>query len=111
MAKQKPPLKIIYSPSATEDLHQIWIRNARERGIDHADTYVAFLKTKIDGLNDQAGKMVFKNPALRYILIRKKKKGHGHIAVFSIDAKAEVMTVATIFNTKQDWQNKHGEDE
>jgi plasmid stabilization system protein ParE len=41
---------------------------------------------------------------LRYIRIGRRKRGHGHIAVYRVDEDA--VRVLHIFHTAQDWQTK-----
>jgi plasmid stabilization system protein ParE len=41
-------------------------------------------------------------PDLRYIIIRRKAKGHGHVAVYRTDDKD--VSVLHVFHTSQDWQ-------
>jgi len=54
--------------------------------------------------NYAKGKPVGTRPDLRYIIIRRRAKGHGHVAVYNFDEKE--VRVLHIFHTAQDWQTK-----
>ena len=72
----------------------------------HADNYLAFLDGHINLLGETyaKGKTVENRPDLRYILIRRKSRGNGHLAVYTVEGK--VVTVVHVFHTAQDWQAK-----
>jgi plasmid stabilization system protein ParE len=42
---------------------------------------------------------------LRYRVIQKKKKRHGHIVVYEV-VDADVVRILRYFHTAQDWQNR-----
>jgi hypothetical protein len=50
------------------------------------------------------GKPVPKLPRLSYIVIRRRRKGHGHLAVYELIG--DVIEVLQFYHTAQDWQNK-----
>ena len=106
MAPKKPQLTVIRGTATTEELKDIRQRNASNHGHVHADAYLAFLQAWLNKLGTACGqgKAVSTRPDLRYIIIRRRAKGHGHIAVHSFD-DAEVR-ILHIFHTAQDWQNK-----
>jgi plasmid stabilization system protein ParE len=106
MASKKSPLTVIRSPTAIDELDEIWQWNAERHGVPHADGYLRYLKENIDALaRDYAkGKAVGGRPDLRYILIRRRAKGHGHVAVYQFDDLG--VQVLHIFHTAQDWQTK-----
>jgi plasmid stabilization system protein ParE len=108
MASEKSPLAVIRSPAAIDDLDEIWRWNAERYGVPHADSYLRYIKGAIDGLASSyaKGKAVGGRADLRYILIRRRAKGHGHVAVYQIGREA--VHVLHIFHTAQDWKNKLG---
>jgi plasmid stabilization system protein ParE len=58
----------------------------------HAARYVDFLQRHIDALgeNHARGRVVESRPELRYIRISRRRRGHGHIAVYRVDAQAKL---------------------
>ena len=63
-----------------------------------------FLERHIDALSEDypRGKVVETRPEFRYIVIRRKAKGHYHLAVYRCDDKT--IDVLHVFHTAQDWQ-------
>jgi plasmid stabilization system protein ParE len=108
MAEEKSPLAVIRSPAAIDDLDEIWRWNAERYGVPHADNYLRYLKAAIDGLASSyaKGNAVGVRPDLRYILIRRRAKGHGHVVVYQVDREA--VHVLHIFHTAQDWKTTLG---
>jgi plasmid stabilization system protein ParE len=106
MAGSKSTLTVIVSPTATAELAHIWRWNAACYSPDHADRYVDSLKRVIVGLarTYSLGKSIGIRPDLRYVLIRRKPKGHGHLVIYRFDEKT--VDVLHIFHTAQDWQTK-----
>lgn len=106
VSKGQRTLKIVYSVTALGDLDGIWDWNAKTHGLDHAASYVEFLEQQINtlGSNSQKGHVVSNRPDLRYLLIRRRNRGHGHLAVYSVGDDA--INVLHIFHTAQDWHNK-----
>jgi plasmid stabilization system protein ParE len=106
MAKPEVALTVIVSPSATAELAEIWRWNADRYDQRHADEYVAFLRSALAQLPFiyKRGRQVTARPDLRYIVIRRKTPGHGHIAVYQHDDK--VIHVLHLFHTAQDWPAK-----
>jgi plasmid stabilization system protein ParE len=70
-----------------------------------------FLKLNIDDLATAhgQGKKVAAHLGLRYIIIRRKAGGHGHIAVYKLDGNQ--VNVLHVFHTAQDWQSRLLEEE
>ncbi len=103
MASDKP-LTLIRSPAAIDELHDIWQWNARYYSASHADSYLRYLTESIADLSSSyaRGKVVATRPDLRYIIIRRRSKGHGHVAVYNFDEKE--VHLLHIFHTAQDWQ-------
>jgi plasmid stabilization system protein ParE len=104
--EKRPTLTVVYAATALKELDEIWDWNDEHYSSDHADKYIEFLERHIDALSTdhRQGKQVGSRPELSYILIRRKSKGHGHIAVYSVD-KTQV-NVFHVFHSAQDWQNK-----
>ena len=106
MASRKSPLTVIRSPTAIDDLDDIWRWNAEHYSVPHADAYLRYLKESIADLaNSYArGKTVSTRPDLHYFVIRRRTSGHGHIAVYNFDHKE--VHILHVFHTAQDWQTK-----
>lgn len=106
MARETRNLTIAYSAEALATLDEIWDWNAREYGPEHASKYVAFLRTQTNKLTSAyfKGKAVPTVPRLSYILVKRKRKGHGHLAVYELIG--DVIHVLQYYHTAQDWQNK-----
>jgi plasmid stabilization system protein ParE len=109
-AEQGPALPVVYAPLAIHDLDVIWDWNQKTYGPLHAARYADFLARHIDALGEShsRGRVVGSRPELRYILIRQRKRGHGHIAVYRVDQNA--VNVLHVFHTAQDWQTKVAEE-
>jgi len=109
MASPEFALTVTVSPTAGAELADIWRWNADRYGADHADQYVGFLRSAIHQLPAlyKLGKPVPAQPDLCYLVIRRRAKGHGHIAVFRFDDRA--IAVLHVFHTAQDWQTKLAE--
>jgi len=99
-------LTVVYAASALNQLDEIWDWNRRHYGVGHANQYLEFLRRHIDALDGEhrRGKQVASRPELRYIVIRRKSRGHGHIAVYQVDGKQ--VNVLHVFHSAQDWQAK-----
>jgi plasmid stabilization system protein ParE len=110
MASDKSPLTVIRSPAAIDELHEIWRWNAGRYGVGQADGYLRYLAEYIAKLATTyaKGKMVGSRPDLRYVVIRRRAKGHGHIVVYNFDDKE--VHVLHIFHTAQDWQARLADD-
>ena len=102
--ERKPALPVVYAPLAIQDLDVDWDWNKKTYGPDHALRYAEFLERHINTLGEShaRGRAIESRPDLRYILIRPRRRGHGHIAVYRVDATA--VSVLHIFHTAQDWQ-------
>ncbi len=97
-------MTVILSPTAVGELYAIWEWNAEHYSPSHADAYVGYLKHRIGHLAKMhaKGKPVSIRPDLRYILVRRKSKGHGHLVVYRV--QGQEVHVLHIFHTSQDWQ-------
>ncbi len=71
MAPGKPPLAIIRSPAAIDELHQIWVWNVQNNGLARADAYAQFLADCIAKLavDYATGTPVDARPDLRYRIV------------------------------------------
>lgn len=105
-AERRSALPVVYAPLALQDLDEVWDWNEKTYGRDHAARYVEFLERQIDALgeNHSRGRIVESRPELRYIRIKQRIRGHGHIAVYLVDTDA--VNILHIFHTAQDWQAK-----
>lgn len=72
---------------------------------EHAERYVTFIQPRISSLARgwAKGKIVGVRPDLRYIQIQRRAKGHGHVAVYSVDET--IVNVLHIFHTAQNWRS------
>ena len=106
MAPGKPPLAIIRSPAAIDELHQIWVWNVQNNGLARADAYAQFLADCIAKLAvDYAmGAPVQARPDLRYRIVRRRLRGHGHVLVYKFDQNQ--VRLLHVFHTAQDWDQK-----
>jgi len=106
MASEKSALVVIRAPTAIDELDDIWRWNAERYSVSHADAYLRFLEENIANLanNYATGKMVATRAKLHYIIIRRRAKGHGHLAVYSYNDKE--VRILHVFHTAQDWQSK-----
>jgi plasmid stabilization system protein ParE len=106
MVAKESRLTVIFAPIALDEIDAIWRRNAHRYNPPHADKYIHYLKTTIDNLADVLahGKTVGVRSDLRYLLIRRKAKGHGHVAVYSVDGRA--VNVLHVFHSAQDWRGR-----
>ena len=94
-----------YTPEALSDLDGIWDWNAATYGIAHADRYIEFLQKQTDRLRQHIqGRSVPTRPDFKYVTIKPRRKGHGHIVVYEIVEHR--IRVLRYFHTSQDWQNK-----
>ena len=105
MASEQPPLNLIRAPTAIDELHGIWQWNADYYSVSHADHYLRYLQDSILELASTyaKGKVVVVRPDLRYVIIRRRNKGHGHVVVYKIDENA--VRILHVFHTAQDGQN------
>jgi plasmid stabilization system protein ParE len=79
MAPDKPPLAIIRSPAAIDELHEIWVWNVQNHGLARADGYAQFLADNIAQLavDYAAGKAVVGRSDLRYRIVRRRASAGG----------------------------------
>ena len=97
---------VVYAHKAIAELEAIWQWNLEHYSPDHADRYIEYLRENIDALSDgyDRGKRVGFRPDLRYILIRRKSRGHGHVAVYAVNESQ--VRVLHVFHSAQDWRAK-----
>lgn len=106
MARIPRPLTLEYSAQALDDLTGIWEWNAGQRGLQHADNYIAFLKAETLKLarSSSPGRPVPTRTTFRYALIRRRHQGYGHLVVFTVDL--QTLRILRYYHTSQDWQTK-----
>lgn len=105
-AQSRPALPVIYAPAALQELDAIWDWTEKTYSRSHAASYIDFLVRHVESLGRRyaQGHAVDVRPDLRYVLIRRKAKGHGHVAVYRFnDTEVHILHV---FHTAQDWQAK-----
>jgi plasmid stabilization system protein ParE len=100
-------MTVDYTPEALIDLNAIWDGNAQKYGSVHADAYIEFLRRETDRLDTEydRGRVVPTASTLRYRLIRRRSKGHGHVVVYEVRAGV-LVRILRYFHTAQDWQTK-----
>ena len=96
-------MTIAFSHSAANDLASIWEWNAETYSEEHADKYVRFVLTEISSLTQKPfqGVVLRDRNEIRRLLVRKGKKGHGHLAFYRLSA--EEIEVIRVLHTAQDW--------
>ena len=110
LARKPHKLTVSYSPKAQASLDEIWDWNARHYGRDHAQRYIEFLQVETDKLVSAylRGRRVPTRTEYRYITIKRRTRGYGHVAVYEIIGDA--VEILDYFHTAQDWQNKLAEE-
>jgi plasmid stabilization system protein ParE len=103
-------LNVVYSAKALKRLDEIWDWNAEHYGLDHADDYTSFLERRIDALEHEyeRGIRVASRPEFRFVLIRRRSRRRGHLAVYRI--KQNRIDILHIFHSAEDWQAKLAEE-
>lgn len=103
-------MEVIFAPEAQADLIKIWNWNAKERGVSHADNYLNYLGEKLEGLAESytLAKHVPGRQDLWYLDMRRRRRGHGHLAVFTI--YEDRIVVVHVFHSAQDWTNRLNRD-
>ena len=106
MAEFPRKLKLIYSANSIDDLGEIWDWNAAQHGETHANQYLEFLKKHILRIveSKNPGKEVPTRDSFRYLVIKRRNRGYGHIIIFQIEE--ESMLILHYYHTAQDWQTK-----
>ena len=106
MAKRARKLPVVLTQDASDDLDEIWFRNALEYNVLHADGYKVFLRTKAEKLSTdhELGRPVPTRPEFRYINIRKRQGGHCHVCIYRV--KNDQVDLLRFFHTRQDWQTQ-----
>jgi plasmid stabilization system protein ParE len=104
--KKAKTLPVVYAAIARHELDETWRWNEKTYGRRHAVHYVDFLIRRIGvlGTDYQKGQVVSTRPDLRYLPIKLKSRGHGHVVVYGIDERA--VSILHIFHTAQDWQTR-----
>jgi plasmid stabilization system protein ParE len=110
MAGEHRNLTVVLSPAALRTLDEIWEWNASQYGVDHAGRYIEFVLARTNQLDTihGVGRPVPTQPRMRYIIIRRRRKGHGHLAVYEV--VGDEVRVLNYFHTAQDWQTKLAEE-
>ena len=106
MSQSRKRWTVGYADQALRELDAIADWNEQTYNRAHAKAYVRFLLRQIERLETdfEKSRPVSTRPDLRYILIQKRSKGYGHVAVFTYDHQA--ITIVHVFHTAQDWENK-----
>jgi plasmid stabilization system protein ParE len=99
------PLTLEYTPEALSDLNAIWDWNVGKYSTAHADRYIEFLLRQTERLKSNFhGLPVPTRPDFKYVTIRRRSKGFGHVVVYEIADNRII--ILRYFHTSQDWQNK-----
>ena len=106
MAEKEPELAVHYRDFSLNCLREIWNWNAAQYGPDRADSYGLFLEDRADALatNYLRGRKVPNRESYRYIVAKKRSRGHGHLIIYMIlESRIEILA---FYHTRQDWQGK-----
>jgi plasmid stabilization system protein ParE len=105
-AKRRIPLSVDYSPQSRRDLFAIADWNEKEYGVAHAARYIGFLKKIVVSLgrDEIEGHGIEERPDLRFVLARRRNRGHGHVVVYRVHRSA--IEIVRLFHTAEDWTSK-----
>ncbi len=80
-------MNLRFSQAAKADMAEIWVYNADTYGITHANEYEAYLYSRIHTLqiNPNSGRPALDRPGYRYLIMKKRARGHGHAAYYRVD--------------------------
>lgn len=103
MSKESLFYPIEFAHDARMELDEIWNWNKRRYDEEHANQYTRFLRSEIDLLSTDPhrGKHLSGSSVLRHLVIRRKHRGNGHIAIYEIREKT--VYILHVFHTSQDW--------
>ncbi len=106
MAARSVKMTVVVAPAVVNELYAIWTWNAERYGSRHADAYLRFLERSTSDLAFRfaQGTPLGQRNDWRYILLRRKANGHGHLAVYYYDER--VIHVLHVFHTAQDWPSQ-----
>ena len=109
MARSPQRVIVEYTAEAVADLDQIWLWNAEHYSAQHAEAYISYLRSETTKLLQlpNPGRPVPSREVFRYSLLRHRRRGAGHLVVFTIDTKT--LRVLRYFHTGQDWENAFAE--
>lgn len=102
-ARKHPRLHVDYTRIALAELDKIADWNERKYGRAHAKQYVSFLTSRLESLDRKyfLARRIEDRADLFALLMQRKGKANGHVAIFSI--VGDVVRIAHIFHTSQDW--------
>jgi toxin ParE1/3/4 len=111
MAQKPRRLKVLYTPEATRALNAIWNWTAANFGPEQADRYTKFIESKVSALASEylLGNVISDQPDFRYAVLKRRRQGHGRIAVYRI--REDSVQILTFYHTAQDWRSKFEQDE
>lgn len=104
MAAEFDSLVVVFSPTAENELWEIWKYNAQTYSPEHADDYEEFLLGGINSLPSryQLGNRVADWPQLRCLTLKRKHSGDGHYVVYETALDERTIFIHHIFHTKMD---------
>lgn len=104
--KRAEGLKVVLTESAMKDQKGIWLYNAENYGIEHADRYLAFLDQQVMQLSKHPyyGFAVDDPPGIRMLIARKGSRGHGYRIFYSVEN--ELLIVHGFIHTARDWHSQ-----
>lgn len=97
-------LKIYLSPAALASLEEIWTWNATRYGDTHANRYIEFLLDETEKLTHGSKSTFFDRPGIQHVLLRRGRRGHGHVVVFK--RRDGAMEIIDYYHSAQNWQDK-----
>jgi plasmid stabilization system protein ParE len=103
-SKDATPRRVIYAVAALQELDEIWDWNEKTYGRERAVRYFDFLDQHVMELSVDPlkGRPVPGRQDLRYLPMKRRSRGHGHLAVYRTGEDA--VHILHIFHTAQDWQ-------
>ena len=110
MASRKPTLTVVFTHGASDELNDVWRQNAKQRGVDHADSYDEFLKQNIAHLatDYDAGKGIDGFPELQRMTFKtnSRRSTDGHTVIYEVDAANKTASILHVFHTKMDLEGR-----
>jgi plasmid stabilization system protein ParE len=108
MASSKSALVVSLAPAANDDLWEIWGDNAERYGLEHADSYLDFLRTGINRLssNYDKGWPVEGFAEFKLVTLKRSRRGQGHYIIFKVDEAEGLVKVLRVYHTRMDVKSR-----
>jgi plasmid stabilization system protein ParE len=108
MARKKPSLAIVLSPTARTELKGIYAYNVEHRSLAEANKYEDFLLSRIARLATEYedGREVPEFPELKSLTLKPSRRGEGHVVIYEIDLVTQSVHVHHLYHTRMDIQGR-----